>query len=280
MPRKVGQCCSPVTPSVPSRLAADRPRAQIKTEASVVQNRESQRRSRERRRDLVDDLKRRLHEYENRDAVATLEMQNAARAVNAENQRLRTLLKMRGVGQVELDQFLAEDDALTPARWNLKQEHDQLNARSIVPHGHDTSAATRYALPDSLSRLPIAHEPMEIHPTRLEPNHRIPMIQLLHESHPAMDRPFSRHVQYEHPESEGTETLGSSASNSSSRETSESRPGGNNSMESSCDAAAAILVDLHKQTDPWSARAALGCTGSNDCSVKNTKIFQLMDGYS
>ncbi|KAL5617963.1 hypothetical protein FOVSG1_000185 [Fusarium oxysporum f. sp. vasinfectum] len=48
-------------------------------------------------------------------------------------------------------------------------------------------------------------------------------------------------------------------------------------LETSCDKAAEILVEFHSQTDPSWARSALGCHGDNSCSVKNTKIFQLMD---
>lgn len=53
------------------------------------------------------------------------------------------------------------------------------------------------------------------------------------------------------------------------------RPHG--TLETSCDMAAAILVQLHHQTDAGRARAALGCTGTSNCSVKNLRIFQLMD---
>lgn len=50
-------------------------------------------------------------------------------------------------------------------------------------------------------------------------------------------------------------------------------------METSCDTAASILVDLHHQVDPQRARAALGCKGSSNCTVSNIKIFQLLDNF-
>jgi hypothetical protein len=50
--------------------------------------------------------------------------------------------------------------------------------------------------------------------------------------------------------------------------------------ETSCDVAAAILVELHNQTNAKEFRIALGCTGTSDCSVKNTRIFQLIDSIS
>lgn len=50
-------------------------------------------------------------------------------------------------------------------------------------------------------------------------------------------------------------------------------------METSCDTAASILVDLHHHVDPERARAALGCKGSNSCTVNNIKIFQLLEKF-
>ncbi|KAL7942586.1 hypothetical protein V8C42DRAFT_148560 [Trichoderma barbatum] len=49
------------------------------------------------------------------------------------------------------------------------------------------------------------------------------------------------------------------------------------SMETSCDTAASILVDLHHHVDTEQARAALGCQGSKSCTVSNIKIFQLLE---
>ena len=57
-----------------------------------MQDRENQRRSRARRKDYVQDLETRLREYERRGVGATVEMQQAARAVEAENSALRSIL--------------------------------------------------------------------------------------------------------------------------------------------------------------------------------------------
>lgn len=51
------------------------------------------------------------------------------------------------------------------------------------------------------------------------------------------------------------------------------------SMETSCDTAASILVDLHHGMDNEQARTALGCKGSETCNVSNIKIFQLLEKY-
>lgn len=53
----------------------------------------------------------------------------------------------------------------------------------------------------------------------------------------------------------------------------------NDSMETSCDTAASILVDLHHGMDNEQARTALGCKGSETCNVSNIKIFQLLEKF-
>lgn len=78
---------------------------QTRTPASQSQNRENQRRSRARRREYVEDLQRRLQEYERRGVEATLQMQQAAKAVALENEMLRGLLHARGVSQHDIDGY-------------------------------------------------------------------------------------------------------------------------------------------------------------------------------
>ncbi|RBR08937.1 uncharacterized protein FIESC28_10117 [Fusarium coffeatum] len=48
-------------------------------------------------------------------------------------------------------------------------------------------------------------------------------------------------------------------------------------LETPCDKAAEILVELRGHADSSWARVALGCYGVGSCSVKNTEIFRLMD---
>ncbi|KAK1762631.1 hypothetical protein QBC33DRAFT_258580 [Phialemonium atrogriseum] len=77
------------------------------TPASKIQNRESQRRSRARHRELMEDLRKRLEAHERRGVEASLEMQMAARAILVENQRLRSLLALHGISSEEIDSYLA-----------------------------------------------------------------------------------------------------------------------------------------------------------------------------
>ncbi|KAI6772795.1 hypothetical protein HG530_003753 [Fusarium avenaceum] len=74
-----------------------------RTPESLALNRENQRRSRARQRELVDELQTRVREYERRDGQATLEMQRVARAVAGENAALRGLLAAKGVLAEEVE---------------------------------------------------------------------------------------------------------------------------------------------------------------------------------
>jgi len=50
--------------------------------------------------------------------------------------------------------------------------------------------------------------------------------------------------------------------------------------EMSCNAAAQIIVSIHDQVDRNAARSALGCKDSGDCTVRNTKLFQILEDPS
>lgn len=48
-------------------------------------------------------------------------------------------------------------------------------------------------------------------------------------------------------------------------------------LQTPCEAAAVILLDLQGHDDMATTRTNLGCTGANSCYVKNTTLFRLMD---
>ncbi|KAF7556861.1 hypothetical protein G7Z17_g1138 [Cylindrodendrum hubeiense] len=77
-----------------------------RTPESLALNRENQRRSRARHRELLDELQGRVRDYERRDAQATLDMQRVAREVAAENAALKALLVAKGVAPDEIDAHL------------------------------------------------------------------------------------------------------------------------------------------------------------------------------
>ncbi|KAK0480184.1 hypothetical protein IW261DRAFT_1476619 [Armillaria novae-zelandiae] len=71
--------------------------------------RENQRQSRQRKRDYVSSLEQRLETFEKEGVKANVELQKVARAVSAENQKLRALLIERsGMSEADIQQHLRE----------------------------------------------------------------------------------------------------------------------------------------------------------------------------
>ncbi|KJZ76950.1 hypothetical protein HIM_03827 [Hirsutella minnesotensis 3608] len=276
----------------------------FRTPESAAQNRESQRQSRARRKQLVQDLQTRLEEYERRGTAASLEMQTAARVVKEENMHLRNLLQSHGVSGEDIDSYLAAQRSSSQAvdepppcereaeRMGFKSRGSPLlhtNRENVMASSVFASETAAFAR-SADQREP--HRPMAINTPAANPSlyvHssaqdlKIPdvvgrdtgvgstwneslgqSIKKLHGCHP--DHPSSYATQ-EYPN--GHETIQTQH---------EPSPPTFDSFETSCDVAAAILVSFHGQTDHVAARAALGCKGISNCSVRNTKVFELMDG--
>ncbi|KAH7120885.1 hypothetical protein B0J11DRAFT_438128, partial [Dendryphion nanum] len=84
--------------------------------------RDNQRRSRARRKDLIEQLQNRVHEFEIKGVSATQEMQRAARKVDQENTRLRALLSLHGISHEEVDTYLRSFDEI----------RDRLDSSTVV----------------------------------------------------------------------------------------------------------------------------------------------------
>ncbi|KAK3933919.1 hypothetical protein QBC46DRAFT_400959 [Diplogelasinospora grovesii] len=98
-----------------------------KTAETKQRVRDNQRRFRARRDELLRDLQQRLDEHERLGIQATLEMQQAARHVARENERLRALLLRKGVSDAEVEEFLRCGD---PNPVDDKPVHHQLARRA------------------------------------------------------------------------------------------------------------------------------------------------------
>ncbi|KAM0258717.1 hypothetical protein ACHAQJ_003726 [Trichoderma viride] len=284
----------------------------FKTPDSNAQNRESQRRSRARRRELIDDLSRQLDEYKHRGVEATLEMQYAARSVFAENMRLRALLNLHGISEGEISQYLSSPDhtasgisktragkgkrtcrsnghsSLQTAQPRMSPVDAVVNSASSRCQDSSPSAATR-SVPkaaDGWRTSAATSETVPLMPIESSSTARSSADAVQHHCQSDKVDYYQRsgdedhqdleHMGYFEGETAGDilpSTLdcfcppGPSTTDASRTE----------ALETSCDTAAAILVELHDQTDAARARIALGCTGTSSCSVRNTTIFRLMD---
>ncbi|KAL3952894.1 hypothetical protein ACCO45_012837 [Purpureocillium lilacinum] len=253
---------------------------QFKTPDSSAQNRERQRRSRARRRELIDDLSRQLDEYKRRDAQATQEMQRAARAVSDENQRLRALLRLRGVSPSEVRRYLASFpssasssiNSALPTATRVSSSSLPTRSTSTIAKMSPTAPATapepglpKPALSPSGGRrsLDVARPQRQADGDEFCQRPGYDGTQYLEQVERSIDSVLPPMSDCFYPPGPPTEdTDGSRAE----------------MLETSCDAAAAILLELHGQaTDLGRTRAALGCNGGSSCFVKNTTLFRLMD---
>lgn len=224
---------------------------QTQTSTSTLQNRDSQRRSRARHRELVGDMQRRLREYELHGAENNLQIQRAARAVALENRRLRQLLAHHGVSLVEVEAYLrtcGDGDSYPSSSSPVRAKPTpSLISQAVVP----STASCRSAKARERPSLSPEHSwnvsILASHPTRaVGAQVRVPSLAPA----PGPDRPASAPA----PSTTTATTL-----------------------ETHCDDAAGIIAQLCGDGDSARARTVLGCVGSTDCVVRNTVLFQLMD---
>ncbi|KAH0491024.1 hypothetical protein TgHK011_002470 [Trichoderma gracile] len=282
------------------------------------QNRESQRRSRARRAELINDLKSQVQEYQRRGASASLEMQRLAQAVTRDNQRLRSLLSERGVSQDEVQRYLSSSPAAQVKASDALYLYEPGSLRCEACGSTSILRATQPAIitgrrSDSYesSPQPVSNGLKSISSASASPEtiHRGDSTTVdaagltLPPAMPAVvgeTIPGCAQVKSEPPRSQSLasrqgqhvislpDTNDPQDSDKPNSHVTTSCPSPNHAynglkhtddMETSCDTAASILVDLHHQVDPQRARAALGCKGSSSCTVSNIKIFQLLDNF-
>ncbi|KAF2176864.1 hypothetical protein K469DRAFT_742759 [Zopfia rhizophila CBS 207.26] len=163
---------------------------------SSIRIRENQKRSRARRKDLLESLQKRVQDFELKGVRATHEMQQAARRVAQENERLRSLLALHGVLREEVDSYLRSFD-----------ESGAANCPQVT--SMKTPVPCQSSTPDTA------------------------------EANMATMARFGK-------------------------------------LETSCETAARIIIEMGGDKDRDLVRASLGCSGRDDCNVKNTTVLQVM----
>ncbi|KAK8008164.1 hypothetical protein PG991_010715 [Apiospora marii] len=239
----------------------------VRVPADREANRQSQQQARQRQREYVAGLERRLAEHESRGIQATIEVQRAARAVAATNEKLLALLKIHGVQDAEIDAFLrepatGEEKAASKASCGVSHTVAQGRSGSLQPVV-------------SAVEVPTGQRPSETHPLPAPQSGEINSVNpprlAVQSPHgpPGCRRPpgetggCERKVAARHANPRAEQTPGES----------HELPG----QETSCDTAATIISELHGLDDVSRARSFLGCTTRGPCSVKNMRLFELMD---
>ncbi|KAF4961875.1 hypothetical protein FSARC_10015 [Fusarium sarcochroum] len=229
-----------------------------RTPESLALNRENQRRSRARQRELLDDLQSRVRDYERRDGQATLEMQRVARAVADENAALRGLLAAKGVPADEVEAHVEA----------VKQEE-----KAIVRTG--VSSVTPASTPScAASPVAITSRPM--------PCSQSQGCGLAQENGNA---PFAFQSKTYSPPTPATTDTSGTEEVISERPRCCAKPQPQPQLQSEarspdkihCMEAATILAQIRGHSDISQTRASLGCSTNDDCMVRNTDLLNLMD---
>lgn len=313
-------CCSRKT-NTPR--AIDQTTTEPSQSAAAIRIRDNQRRSRARRKEYVENLERKVQEYERQGVDATLEMQHAARTVALENSRLRSMLAQLGAGDTDIDAFLQS--------CQDREAAEALSSVSMRPMHHDQSEPERQsgaklrssAISDNEGDLKVSRSPSSLahivtsmtppSSTESEPSLKAESVNSRYELYssydamtPQQDSPLdvlasatlqqgsccegkvrsttSRRSSAEAPSPSTVETSTGAATPSSAYAPEPSPVASiisqdySSPMEMSCDAAAAIIAEMQGQGDRQAAKARLGCHGRTPCFVRNTTLFQLLDG--
>lgn len=248
--------------------------------------------------------------------AASEAMQSAARAVSAENDRLRELLALRGVSQAEISTYLASPrhiaSAAAPISSSVQRptpmsghhdasKHADYEARFAQAQAESRTSHTPKYRQSRASVTLLSTKPSESANT----DRPVASAEKLETATVRKTRLYSVRNSSDQAESpshcgeechtalrQGRNETGDHCAHSGYNEVDHtilppvsdcfcpeeiSDVAAPPSLETSCDMAAEILIQFHKKGDSAEARTALGCVGSESCSVKNTTIFKLMD---
>jgi hypothetical protein len=267
---------------------------------SSIRVRDNQRRSRTRRAELLNDLQKRVHEYERQGVAATQEMQRAARKVAQDNVRLRSLLALHSVSREEIESFLQlpneassleahlltfqESSVTRPCGTSQREVNDNPSPAESSTQGQSqyfsdghTDVGPQFA-PDRQGHFTLRHsEIAESFIRTLATEQVLREATEQREDMPDRNKGSSNSIEAR-PTTEPPEcpsslscfcppapapTIGIHRVNSG--------------LEISCETAATIIAEMRGDGDRESVRASLGCIDQGDCNIKNSTVLQIMD---
>jgi hypothetical protein len=236
----------------------------------LLRNREVQRRSRARRKDYIQDLEKRVWQFQRDGIQATAEVQAAARKVAQENSWLRSLLAKHGISAAEIKGHL---DSSRAASYNINSEAVEVFA------GNARQPSATMAQPSLRSLTPATMHGASsgglLSPTSVggSPDQESVLYSI-------DDSPRNDHAQ---PSDMRTETLDSRPSMEGLQapitpcHAYEQKTAVKGADETSCEDAARIIASMRGHEDPEGVWPELGCSSVRKCMVKNMTIFQMVD---
>jgi hypothetical protein len=197
-------------------------------------------------------MRKRIQEYERQGVQASLELQQAARRVAWENERLRGLIASKGITGQEIEQYLKHcQQGVIPPTLVQMERGPPIDGMAGSP------STTLRSSPIQSSSKPNAQQ--EVRPIGAE--------VILRDRSPIVEANSSTgFVPCSVPSVPYLD-----ASNSDDMDA-QIVPD-----ETSCEVAADIIASMRWQGDKEEVRMELGCDGQRQCTVRNTTVFQIMD---
>lgn len=197
-------------------------------------------------------MRTRIQDYEQRGVQASLGLQQAARRVAWENERLRSLIASKGIARQEIEDYLEH------CRRGLASPGSVRNGGHtpfVISVGSPSILESPYHQEQPLK--PNAHRDVEGMPIEADP--RFGDTSPSAETESYHDSVTIQRVSHSH------------ASNIDGADPPKAP------YETSCEVAANIIASMRWHGDKEEARVELGCDGPRECTVKNTTVFQIMD---
>ncbi|PNS18295.1 hypothetical protein CAC42_7664 [Sphaceloma murrayae] len=233
--------------------------------SDAERNRLKQQRSRARRKEYLTDIEERLRTYERHGVQATVEVQNAARQVVAENQSLRRLLAKHNVSTMEIAAHLDHElkqgqppDVKAACIINKKPEKRAmcLDKPTCSPASHAPTAAARVQMESMITpgeqRRSGATDARDEAPS-LEVSTLRGTISPSPGGVTAQDRGHSNDEAPPHMEIQDAA----------------------NRDQISCEEAAQVIASMRGACSTLEILPELGCTGAQKCMVKSSVVFDL-----
>ena len=256
-----------------------------------MRNRDIQRRSRARRKEYIEDLEKRIRQYERDGIKVTAEVQAAARKVAEENCLLRSLLEKHGIPTAQIKECLhnggvagsiLSEAAKVPVKNALPQVHvgytsPQLPAQVVQSSPSPPTSTTAHRAGDldlsspSLLASTIGHKAGGSILNRPKDKD---IVYTIEESLRDNDAHPSRMAK---EASVGCSYFDGRIEPCSPCRAYECEDAAKRVDETSCEDAARIIASMRGHRDPEGVWPELGCSARESCMVKNITIFQMID---
>jgi hypothetical protein len=260
--------------------------------SSSARIRDNQRRSRTRRKELIEDLQKRIQTYEQNGVTATQDMQRAARKVAQENLRLRSILAHHGISQEKVDIYLRSFDEnqvssdISTTTVRIPVSCPNVVSETVPVYGlgaAESSSHTKLADHRHITSHSFGPQHLEEHQTqeRLDTANQSKNVERIDKPPVYEISPSSRVIDNPHDYENNARLDDTGCLNTPNcfcpptvkPKTQPSTSG----MVISCETAANIIIEMRGDGDVESVRKSLGCAGREECSVKNSTVMQVMD---